>query len=289
MRKFTLLIAVLLLCSFSDTSLKKRISDIEFRYEFYTTTKNVNPKKGRDYYWFKGGTIHSSEYGSAGELLHDDFKKYYHSNQLAENGKFDDGLKDGTWKNWYENGTLKSETYWNNGFKDGDYYLYDPAGVIVEKGSYRNNLKNGRWINYITKDTLKYHNGSVVLLKEKKSKKAADSLPDTKPSLFKRLLGKKEKKKIKEQEPSNKQNITPEKRIRANEKVKSNSSLNNTTDKPKRSFISKLFTKEKDGKKTETPVNAERKKSREESNSTSTQSEKNNNFWGRLFKKKNKK
>ena len=42
-----------LLFSFKDPYLIKRISDKEFRYEFYTIKKEVNPVKNKTYYWFK--------------------------------------------------------------------------------------------------------------------------------------------------------------------------------------------------------------------------------------------
>ena len=98
--KICLLLSTVLLFSFSETSLKKRISDADFRYEFYTTNKAVNPEPDRQYFWFKGGAIHNSEYG---ELLHSQFQKFYHSNQLAEAGKYNNGLKEGNWKSWFKN------------------------------------------------------------------------------------------------------------------------------------------------------------------------------------------
>jgi len=135
MRKFFLLLMVFTLFSFSDTSLKKRISDAQYRYEFYTTNKVVSAQQGRSYYWFKGGAIHNSEYGMAGELLHDSFLKFYHTNQLAEAGTYKNGLKEGYWKNWFDNGTLQSQTYWNKGQKDGKHMAYDKTGFLTEAGS----------------------------------------------------------------------------------------------------------------------------------------------------------
>jgi hypothetical protein len=194
MRRYFLLFSALIFLSFADVSPKKRISDEHYRYEFYTTNKVISPDEGREYFWFKGGLIHNSEYGVGGELLHNDFFKYYHSNQLAEAGKFKKGLKEGYWKTWFENGTLQSKVYWDNGQKDGTYYGYDQTGFLTETGKYKNNLKEGRWINYISKDTLKYRDGKVVVKKEK-VKKTKDTLQqkENKPGFFKRLFGKKNK------------------------------------------------------------------------------------------------
>lgn len=184
MRKFFLLISVFAFFSFTATSLKKRISDRNFRYEFYTTDKSVNLKQDREYYWFKGGLIHNSEYGMAGELLHDEYLKLYHSNQLAEAGTYKYGLKEGYWKTWYETGALQSKTYWDEGQKDGSYYSYDPTGFLTEEGHYKNNRKHGRWINYISTDTMQYRKGQLVHKKVK----------DTTPGFIKRLFIKKKER-----------------------------------------------------------------------------------------------
>lgn len=191
MRKYLLVLSSLLLLSFTGISLKKRISDADYRYEFYTTDKVVSAKPDREYYWFKGGAIHNSEYGMAGELLQDEYLKFYHSNQLAEAGKYDNGLKEGYWKTWFKNGTLQSKTYWSDGQKDGGYLSYDQTGFLTEEGKYKNNKKHGRWINYISKDTLKYADGKIIE-KKIKVKKVKDTL-NTKPGFFKRLFTKKDK------------------------------------------------------------------------------------------------
>src|SRR5690554_932871 len=149
-------------CSVSSTyKLKKRISDKNFRYEFYTTNKNKKASKKREYYWFKGGAIHNSEYGVAGELLDKEFQKFYHSNQLAESGKFKEGLKVGIWKTWYENGALKETFFWSKGKKTGKYFLYDKDGSLILKGRYSSGKKTGKLINYKSKDTIWYKRDSI--------------------------------------------------------------------------------------------------------------------------------
>lgn len=193
MRKFFLFISVFFLFSFTETSLKKRTSDTLYRYEFFTIDKIVAPSQNRDYFWFKGGTIHNSEYGIGGALLHDEFLKFFHSNQLAEAGKFKNGLKEGYWKSWFKSGVLQSRTYWNNGQLDGSYNAYDHTGKLIETGSFKDNKKHGRWINFVNKDTLKYRRGELII---KKLKPVKDSLSQksSKKGLLKRLFSKKVKK-----------------------------------------------------------------------------------------------
>ncbi|MFL9843560.1 toxin-antitoxin system YwqK family antitoxin [Flavobacterium rhizosphaerae] len=187
MKYYLLVFSIVYMFSFSDTSLKKRISDENYRYEFYTTNKKVSPRSDRNYYWFKGGRIHQSEEGVAGELLHDEFLKFYHSNQLAESGLFKNGLREGVWKTWFEDGTLQSVADWHKGQKDGKSQEFDKNGDLLETGRYRNNKKHGVWI--IAKDTLQYKKGILLL-------KAADTIaPKTeKPKFWKRIFKKKQDK-----------------------------------------------------------------------------------------------
>ncbi len=199
--------------SFSDPYSIKRISDKDFRYEFYTTSKVIKPKSDKIYYWFKGGMIHNTQSGMAGELLNDKFVKMYHSNQLAEQGFFKKGLKVGSWKTWHQNGIIETIQKWNNGFKSGDFYHYNEVGALIEKGKYKNNKKNGTWIDFTKKDTITYKNGIIFvkktkLPKEEKAKKKEekqktetakttsqkDSNHEGGKSFFKRLFSKKESK-----------------------------------------------------------------------------------------------
>lgn len=230
MRKYFLLIVLFMLFGFGGTSLKKRISDANWRYEFYTTDKVVTPKSEREYYWFKGGLIHKSEYGTGGELLHKDFYKYYHSNQLAETGQYKCGLKEGYWKTWFENGALQSEVYWSSGQRDGSYYMYDQTGFLVEKGRFKNNKKHGRWINYISKDTLKYRRGELVI----KKVKVKDTLSD-KPGFFKRLFGSKKEKQGKENQPEVKKSKPADRN--------DNNTQAAGEGQPKKTFFGRLFSK----------------------------------------------
>jgi antitoxin component YwqK of YwqJK toxin-antitoxin module len=259
MRKYLLFLSVFFLFSFTEVSLKKRISDAEFRYEFYTTNKAVNPEPDRQYFWFKGGAIHNSEYGLAGELLHSQYQKFYHSNQLAEAGKYDSGLKDGIWKTWFKNGTLQSNIYWNDGQKDGSYYAYDESGFLVEQGKFKNNKKHGRWINYISKDTLKYRDGKVIL----KKIKVKDTTQNNKPGLLKRMFTKKDSLKSGE--------------------IKTDKIRNTPAQKTKKpGFLKRIFTKKE--KIVNQPVAAKQQKQ-----TTVTDTKKKDNFFKRLFSKKEKK
>jgi MORN repeat variant len=176
------LLAASFLLSFNDPYLKKRITDKEFRYEFYTTISKTRPRANVMYYWFKAGSIHNTQEGISGELLHDAFDKFYLNNQLAEKGRFKKGKKVGTWRTWFENGMLSSEIEYSGGLKNGLYFGYNSNGQLIEKGLYTSNKKQGKWINFITKDTLLYKNDvavfdkSIAKNKFQKNKSGNDSI-----------------------------------------------------------------------------------------------------------------
>ncbi|WP_428741883.1 toxin-antitoxin system YwqK family antitoxin [Tenacibaculum sp.] len=143
--------------SFLSDVQKRTIRDDGFDIECYIALKKLKSfGMDKTYYWFKSGRIHHSLSNIGGYVLHDSYIKYYRSNQLAEKGVFNYGLKTGIWENWYENGQLKLQEVWSNGYRDGEMTSYDEDGNLVLKGEYRNNLKVGYWIDYKTKDTLYY-------------------------------------------------------------------------------------------------------------------------------------
>lgn len=166
---FAILLSFVLIAA-TDPYTIKRISDKDFRYEFYTIDKDITIKHHKTYFWFKGGLIHKAEGGVSGQLLHGEYKKHYHSNQLAEQGTFKKGLKVGLWKNWFENGATESTQEYSNGQKHGNFYSYNIEGKMLEKGFYRSGKKQGYWINFTKKDTIRYKKGKIFIPKPKLSK-----------------------------------------------------------------------------------------------------------------------
>lgn len=234
-----------LVVAFTDPYSIKRISDANFRYEFYTSTKEIKPKTSKIYFWFKGGAIHNAKAGVSGQLLDGNFKKFYHSNQLAEEGNFKKGLKIGLWKSWFENGNLKTTQYWNNGLQTGFYYAYDASGNTIEKGNYKKGQKHGNWINYISKDTVIYKNGIVFTPKPKLSK-------EEKIALKAKNKAEKEAKAIakeKEREAKKTAKEQEKKQNEVNKEQKSKPSSNKTQPKSqaqpekKNNFFKRLFSK----------------------------------------------
>lgn len=164
--RFILVLLAFTLLSFADPYTIKRISDKNFRYEFYTTDKKVDPKANKTYYWFKGGLIHEAQGGIAGDLLNDKFIKMYHNNQLAEQGQYKNGLRIGLWKTWYQNGILATTTNFSKGVRSGNYSRYNESGNLVESGKFSSDSKTGKWTNTETKEITTYKRGVIVKQKE---------------------------------------------------------------------------------------------------------------------------
>ncbi len=234
MKKISILILILISFSFSDPYTLKRISDSDFRYEFYTTDKKIKPKSTKTYYWFKGGLIHSAQAGVAGELLNGKFTKMFHSNQLAEQGEFRNGLKIGLWRTWHANGIVETTQYWNGGLRTGLSYRYDKNGEVIEKGSFKANKKHGTWIDSIKKDTVIFKNGTIVSKKLKVSKEDKAKLKEERQKAKKSKRAEKEAEKNKKlTKKSN--NIDPQ--------IKKELVESDSAKSEKRSFFKRIFGK----------------------------------------------
>lgn len=230
----------IVLVSFTDPELNlpKRIADANFRYEFYTTDAKINPRKDKVYYWFKGGAVHNAQAGIAGILLHGKYTKTFHSNQLAEQGEFKNGLKDGIWKTWYTNGVVETWEYWRDGVRKGSFYHYNETGETLESGTFKNNKKHGEWINFAKKDTIVYKKGQVFVKKPKLTKEEKAKLKEETIKL------KEEKQKTAEAEKVAKK---LEKEKKATKKATQNKNESNGTIEKKSErpgFLKRLFTKQ---------------------------------------------
>lgn len=58
------------------------------------------------------------------------------------------GNRDGLWISYYEDGTKWSESYYNDGSKEGHTLSFFPNGQARYVGEYKNDLKTGTWKFY---------------------------------------------------------------------------------------------------------------------------------------------
>lgn len=53
-------------------------------------------------------------------------------------GVFRNTKKEGAWKEYYEDGSLKAHYNFKNGVLDGKQYGYGPTGTLLEEKNYEN-------------------------------------------------------------------------------------------------------------------------------------------------------
>ncbi len=66
----------------------------------------------------------------------------------------DAGLKQGNWKEYYDNGSIKAEGDYLNDLKNGNWRYYYKSGNLEETGSYVNNKPDGKWYWYYSDGSL---------------------------------------------------------------------------------------------------------------------------------------
>jgi antitoxin component YwqK of YwqJK toxin-antitoxin module len=83
--------------------------------EIYPLTANASIKPNLFYYWYGANLIHATEGGYSGRLLNGQYTEYYLNKNLKEQGTFKNGLKNGIWNSWNDDGTLQIVHTWHNG------------------------------------------------------------------------------------------------------------------------------------------------------------------------------
>lgn len=65
-----------------------------------------------------------------------------------ERGVYKNGIEDGPWKTYHENGQLQRNGSYINGKRDGYWETYHENGNLAGKGSYIDDKKDGIWEEY---------------------------------------------------------------------------------------------------------------------------------------------
>lgn len=78
----------------------------------------------------------------------------YRSNQVVEEGHFEDDKKTGLWKKYYPTGKLRNEITFKNNHPRGPYKIYFPNGNLEEQGNWQGNKNIGEFKRYHENGTL---------------------------------------------------------------------------------------------------------------------------------------
>jgi uncharacterized protein len=74
---------------------------------------------------------------------------YREGNKTGEGVLSEKGIKQGPWKEYYIDGTLRAEGEYENGLKKGEWKFYHPNGKMEQTGKYITGEKpHGRWVWY---------------------------------------------------------------------------------------------------------------------------------------------
>ena len=83
-----------------------------------------------------------------------------------QQGRFKNGVMEGPWVSYHENGQLLSEGAFKNGKTEGPWVFYHNNGQLEMKGDFKNGDREGLWIDYYDNGQLNnkgnYKNGVKV-------------------------------------------------------------------------------------------------------------------------------
>lgn len=129
-----LLVAIVLVNKTAVSQVVINLDNTTLKAQLAPASLTIKPRANKTYYWYKSNSIQSSEEGIGGTLLNGSYRVFDLEKNLLEQGQFKKGLKSGQWKNWYEDGTLKSKVCYKRGEQNGRYAYYDRNGNVTEQG-----------------------------------------------------------------------------------------------------------------------------------------------------------
>ena len=72
-------------------------------------------------------------------------------------GSIKNGIPEGSWESYWENGQLMSKGVYKNEKKDGPWESYHKNGQLRYKGDYKNGKWEGSWVGYNKDGSVKEH------------------------------------------------------------------------------------------------------------------------------------
>ena len=101
------------------------------------------------------GKITGSKKGSfKNGVMEGPWVSYHENGQLLSEGAFKNGKTEGPWVLYYDNGRLSLKGTFKNGKYEGPWVFYYDNGQLEMKGDFKNGEREGLWIDY-------YDNGQL--------------------------------------------------------------------------------------------------------------------------------
>lgn len=89
-------------------------------------------------------------YKNVEDFNYDNETNFYIKNKdrfLSEQGDYKDGKKIGRWIQFFPDGKIFSITNYLEGYRHGEYKVYNQRGKLTTVGHYKLDLKDGIWLN----------------------------------------------------------------------------------------------------------------------------------------------
>lgn len=146
-------------------------------------------KEGKSFLWYENGSLefvgnyiietwnlnkYYGDWGSTGNEIY-----YYENGQIKKQGNILRDKKNDLWVEFFEDGSIKTKTNYNQRELHGFYLNYYESGQIKKQGTYWNNEKESVWSEFFEDGTVKseinYHlgdlNGTYFTIYDTKEKK----------------------------------------------------------------------------------------------------------------------
>jgi len=94
------------------------------------------------------GDVTGKDQGRLENGLKEGFWSYFYSSgPLMRKGEYKNGLREGSWVNYHKNGRIGWKRDYKNNRQDGSSVLYYRDGTLMSKGTYKNGLREGYWLD----------------------------------------------------------------------------------------------------------------------------------------------
>jgi len=108
-----------------------------------------------DYYYkkfsevpFTGKTTGQEQGKLKNGLKEGSWVRYNENGQLKRKGDYKNGKREGSWVYYHDNGQLDSKGDYKNGKQEGSWFTYFQNGQLSSKGDFNNGKKEGSWVTY---------------------------------------------------------------------------------------------------------------------------------------------
>lgn len=132
--KQIILFITLTVLTFSCQESSKKDDSIDIK----VSTKNIEKNNTSNVEVLETNVIQTGEY----------IELYPNGKVQTEGWNNAEGLRDGIWYSYYENGVKWSESSYKNGVKDGYSIVFFHNGKVRYMGDYKNDEKTGHWVFY---------------------------------------------------------------------------------------------------------------------------------------------